>query len=72
MNECIQSDQSQLTNDHKGEEVSIQEAPQDWLVPRFHTDHSSDQVNEGDGLEGEETQGIKSLEGWYVKVVTIG
>lgn len=61
MNECIQCDQSQLTDDHKGEKVSIEEAPQDWLVPCFHADHRSDQVNKGDGLEGDETQGIKSV-----------
>ncbi len=61
MNERIQlSDQSQLTDDHKGEKVSIEEVPQDWLVPCFHADHSGDQVNEGDGLEGDETHSIKS------------
>lgn len=70
-NECTRCDQSQLTDDHEGEKVSIEEVQQDWLVPCFHADHSSDQVNEGDGLEGDETQGIRSLEGWKVKVVTV-
>lgn len=60
MNECIQSDQWQLTYDHKGEKVSIEEVEQDWLVPSFHTNHSSDQVNKGDGLGGDKTQDIKS------------
>lgn len=52
-NGCIQIVQSQLTNDHKGEKVSVEEVPQDWLVPCFHADHSGDQVNKGDGLEGD-------------------
>lgn len=46
----------QLTDDHKGENVSVQQVPQDWLVPRFHANHSSHQVNQGDGLEVEKTQ----------------
>lgn len=46
----------QLTDDHKGENVSVQQVPQDWLVPRFHANHSSHQVNQGDGLETEKTQ----------------
>lgn len=46
----------QLTDDHKGENVSVQQVPQDWLVPRFHANHSSHQVNQGDGLEAEKTQ----------------
>lgn len=41
----------QLTDDHKGENVSVQQVPQDRLVPRFHANHSSHQVNQGDGLE---------------------
>lgn len=64
VNECTQCGQSQLTDDHKGEKVSVEEVPQDWLVPRFHADHSGDQVNEGDGLEGDDTQdhqGIRRL-----------
>lgn len=46
----------QLTDDHKGENVSVQQVPQDWLVPCFHANHSSHQVNQGDGLEAEKTQ----------------
>lgn len=42
MNECVQCDQSQLTDDHKAEKVSVEEVPQDWLVPCFHADHGSD------------------------------
>lgn len=63
-NQRIQCGQSRLTNDHEGEKVSVEEVPQDWLVPRFHTDHSGDQVNEGDGLKGDETtddHGIRML-----------
>lgn len=62
MNECIQSNQSQLTDDHEGEKVSIEEVQQDWLVPRFHADHSSDQINEGNGLEGDGMRDSKLLE----------
>lgn len=46
----------QLTDDHEGENVSVQQVPQDWLVPRFHTNHSSHHVNQGDGLEAEKIQ----------------
>lgn len=46
----------QLTNDHKGENVSVQQVPQDWLVPCFHSNHSRHQVDQGDGLEAEKTQ----------------
>lgn len=42
VNECVQCDQSQLTDDHKAEKVSVEEVPQDWLVPCFHADHGSD------------------------------
>jgi len=55
MNESIQRNQTQLTYDHKSEKVSIKKAPQDWLIPGFHTHHSSDQVNKGNGLEGDAT-----------------
>ena len=61
-NECNHSDQSRLTNDHEGEKVSIEEVKQNRLVPRFHTDDGSDQVNEGDGLEGDGTQDSELLE----------
>lgn len=70
MNECIQCDQSLLTYNHKGEKISIEEVEQDWQVPRFHTNHSSDQVNKGDSLGGDKTQDIKLLEGQCVTVVT--
>lgn len=62
MNEHIQYGQSWLTDDHEGEKVSVEEVQQDWLVPRFHTDHSGDQVNKGDGLKGDETVDDQTLE----------
>lgn len=54
----------QLTDDHEGEKVSVEEVPDDWLVPCFHADHSGDQVNEGDGLEGDETQNHQDKKRW--------
>lgn len=53
MNECNQSHQSQLTDDHEGEKVSIEEVKEDRLVPRFHADNSGNQVNKRDSLEGD-------------------
>lgn len=45
-----------LTDDHYGEKVSVEEVEEDWLVPSFYTDDSGDHVNEGDGLEEDDTQ----------------
>lgn len=64
------SDDSQLTYNHEGEKVSIEEVEQDWLVPGFHANHGSNQVNKGDSLEGDKTQIFKLLDSQYVTVVT--
>lgn len=56
-----------LTNDHKGEKVSVQQVPQDWVVPRFHANYSCDQVNQGDGLQaGKNPQSITTPTNLFV------
>lgn len=50
----------QLTDDHKGEKVSVQKVPQHRLVPRFHANYSGDQVNQGDGLRADQTHNLSA------------
>lgn len=45
---CVQRDS--LTQDHDDEQVSVENVPDQRFVPRFHTDHGSDDVHYRDRL----------------------